>query len=113
VVDDLTDAMQRVCGAGRVTCRFTHVYADGPAPYYTFVAPTRFGSEVAMWRELKAAASEALQRHGGTITHHHAVGRMHRPWYDRERPALFAELLGASRRSLDPAGILNPGVLTG
>ena len=57
------------------------------------------------------AASDALARSGGTITHHHAVGRMHRPWYDRERPPLFAEVLRAAKRTLDPDGLLNPGVL--
>ena len=71
---------------GRVTCRFTHVYPDGPAPYYTVIAPGRAARQLAQWAEIKAAASEALIAHGGTITHHHAVGRDHRPWYDRERP---------------------------
>jgi len=60
---------------------------------------------------IKAAASEAIISLGGTITHHHAVGRYHRPWYDRERPPLFAEALRAAKKSLDPEGILNPGVL--
>jgi alkyldihydroxyacetonephosphate synthase len=55
--------------------------------------------------------SDALQAAGGTITHHHAVGRVHRPWYDRERPALFGDALAAVKRTLDPHGILNPGVL--
>ena len=70
----------------RVMCRFTHVYPDGPAPYFTILAPARRGSEVEQWDEIKAAVSEALIDAGGTITHHHAVGRDHRPWYDRQRP---------------------------
>jgi alkyldihydroxyacetonephosphate synthase len=60
---------------------------------------------------IKLAASEALIRHGGTITHHHAVGRMHRAQYDRQRPELFAEALRAAKRGLDPQWMLNPGVL--
>jgi len=48
---------------------------------------------------------------GGTITHHHAVGRLHRPWYDRQRPDLFAEALRAAKAVVDPRGIMNPGVL--
>ena len=68
-------------------CRFTHVYPDGPAPYFTILAPARRGSEVEQWDEIKAAVSEALIDAGGTITHHHAVGRDHRPWYDRQRPS--------------------------
>jgi len=105
------DALQRVCGSGSVTCRFTHVYPDGPAPYFTVMAPGRRGSELEMWGEIKAAASEALLRGGGTITHHHAVGRDHRPGYDRQRPEPFARALAAAKRELDPHGILNPGVL--
>ena len=105
------DALTRVCGGGEVSCRFTHVYPDGPAPYYTFNAPGKRGSELEMWTEIKEAASDAIIAAGGTITHHHAVGRDHRPWYDRQRPDLFADALRAAKNSLDPAGVMNPGVL--
>jgi alkyldihydroxyacetonephosphate synthase len=105
------DALRRVCGTGQVTCRFTHVYPDGPAPYYTMIAPARRGAELEQWAAVKGAASDAILRLGGTITHHHAVGRDHRPWYDRQRPAPFAAALVAAKAALDPAGILNPGVL--
>ena len=104
-------AVEEVCGAGTVTCRFTHVYPDGPAPYYTVLAPARRGSELAQWAEIKAAASEALLAAGGTITHHHSVGRDHRPWYDRQRPDRFADALRGAKAAVDPAGALNPGVL--
>jgi alkyldihydroxyacetonephosphate synthase len=98
-------------GAPRVSCRFTHVYPDGPAPYFTVIAPAVRGGEVEQWDEIKAAAAEAVIDGGGTITHHHAVGRDHRPWYDRQRPAPFAAALRAAKAELDPAGMLNPGVL--
>ena len=98
-------------GDGTVTCRLTHVYPDGAAPYFTVLAPARRGDELAQWDEVKAAASEAIAAGGGTITHHHAVGRDHRPWYDRQRPDPFAEALRAAKAAVDPAGILNPGVL--
>jgi alkyldihydroxyacetonephosphate synthase len=98
-------------GGPRVSCRFTHVYPDGPAPYFTILAPAVRGGEVEQWDEIKAAASEAVIEAGGTITHHHAVGRDHRPWYDRQRPEQFATALRAAKAALDPAGILNPGVL--
>lgn len=111
---DVGAAVTAVCGApGLLACRFTHVYPDGPAPYFTVLAPGRPGAEVAMWDELKMAASEAVHAAGGTITHHHAVGRDHRPWYDRQRPQPFAAALCAAKRALDPHGILNPGVLVG
>jgi alkyldihydroxyacetonephosphate synthase len=111
VMGAATDAVQRVCGAGTVTVRFTHAYPDGPAPYYSIIAPSRAGSQLDQWAEIKQAASDALIAQGGTITHHHAVGRDHRPWYDRQRPNGFAAALSAAKRALDPAGILNPGVL--
>ena len=111
VIDAVRDAVKRVCGVGSVACRFTHAYPDGPAPYYTVLAPGRRGSELEQWGEIKAAASDAIQRAGGTVTHHHAVGRDHRPWYDQQRPDGFARALRAAKNELDPAGILNPGVL--
>ncbi|HEY0319055.1 MAG TPA: FAD-binding oxidoreductase [Solirubrobacterales bacterium] len=98
-------------GSPRVSCRFTHVYPDGVAPYFTVLAPAIRGGEVEQWDEIKAAVSEALIEGGGTITHHHAVGRDHRPWYDRQRPAPFAAALRAAKAELDPGGMLNPGVL--
>ena len=97
--------------AGEVTCRFTHVYPDGPAPYFSFHALGRHGELQAQWRMIKQAASDAVIAGGGTITHHHAVGREHRPWYDAERPPLFAAALAAAKHALDPQGLLNPGVL--
>lgn len=104
-------ALREVCGGGRLSCRFTHVYPDGPAPYYTFVGMGRQGSELEQWAEIKHAASEAVLAAGGTVTHHHAVGRMHRPQYDRQRPDLFAAAYLAAKRAVDPKGLLNPGVL--
>jgi alkyldihydroxyacetonephosphate synthase len=111
VVEATERALQDTCGGGRVTCRFTHVYPDGPAPYFTVLAPARRGSELEQWDAIKVAASEAILAGGGTITHHHAVGRDHRPWYDRQRPEAFAQALRAAKASLDPGGVLNPGVL--
>jgi alkyldihydroxyacetonephosphate synthase len=96
---------------GQVTCRFTHVYPDGPAPYFTFHAMGRHGKLAEQWRAIKSAGLNEVIAGGGTVTHHHAVGRDHRPWYDRQRPPLFAEALKAVKRVLDPNGLLNPGVL--
>ncbi|MFE0464950.1 FAD-binding oxidoreductase [Kitasatospora sp. NPDC058965] len=96
-----------------VNCRLTHVYPDGAAPYFTVAVAGRPGAEVAVWDEVKAAATEILHRHRATVTHHHAVGRDHRPGYDRQRPEPFALALRAAKGALDPHGILNPGVLLG
>ena len=95
----------------RVTCRLTHVYPDGPAPYFTVLAPARRGDELEQWLEMKSAASGAILAAGGTITHHHAVGRDHRRWYDVQRPEPFAAALRAAKAAVDPDGLLNPGVL--
>lgn len=96
-----------------VNCRLTHVYPDGAAPYFTVLAAGRPDDGVALWDDLKAVAGEVLHRHRATITHHHAVGRDHRPGYDRQRPEPFALALRAAKDALDPRGILNPGVLVG
>jgi alkyldihydroxyacetonephosphate synthase len=111
VLERASRAVREVCGAGSVTCRFTHVYPDGPAPYFTILAPVRRGEELEQWAQIKQAASEAVIAEGGTITHHHAVGRDHRPWYDLQRPEPFAAAIRAAKSALDPGGALNPGVL--
>jgi alkyldihydroxyacetonephosphate synthase len=104
-------ALNETCGGGAMSCRFAYVYPDGPAPYYSVYAPGRPGQELEQWDAIKAAASEAIVALGGTITHHHAVGRDHRPWYLREVPELFTAALQATKAELDPSGIMNPGVL--
>ena len=105
-------AVRQVCGVdGIVNCRITHVYPDGPAPYFTVLAGGRPGMQLGAWDEIKTAAMEVLTRHRASVTHHHAVGRDHRPGYDRQRPEPFAAALRAVKATLDPRGVLNPGVL--
>ena len=108
VTDGLNEAQ---ASGGLITCRFTHLYPDGPAVYFTVIAPARRGVELEQWDLIKGAAAGAVMSAGGTITHHHAVGRDHLPWYDKQRPELFASSLRAVKSTLDPAGICNPGVL--
>jgi alkyldihydroxyacetonephosphate synthase len=106
------DVLKRVTGKpGMITCRFTHAYPDGPAPYYTFQALGRMTALLEQWQEIKAVANDVVVAAGGTITHHHAVGRDHRPGYTRECPPLFAEALRAAKAAVDPNGLMNPGVL--
>ena len=112
VKDATLRAIRDVTGRpGTCTVRFTHLYPDGPAPYFTWHA---FGDKARLVEQfwaIKAAASAAMVDAGGTITHHHALGRDHRTWYDRERPELFAEALKAVKQRLDPHRVLNPGIL--
>ncbi|MCA9536089.1 MAG: FAD-binding oxidoreductase [Myxococcales bacterium] len=110
VIQAVREVMKREAGRGFVSCRFTHVYPDGPAPYFTFVMPGREGGEIAQWQAVKQAASDAIIRHGGTITHHHAVGRVHQPWYAQQVPELFRAALRGAKRELDPVGVMNRGV---
>ena len=112
---DMASAIKQATGqTGQLTCRMTHVYPDGPAPYFTLAtraADGQVASALSAWREIKQAANEAVIKHGGTITHHHAVGRDHRSGYEKEVDPLFRRLLQAAKQSVDPQGILNPGVL--
>ena len=110
-VEQVKAAAAAALGEGLVTCRITHAYRDGAAPYFTVLGPVRRGEEAERWGRVKAAASEAILAAGGTITHHHAVGRDHRPYYDRQRPEPFARALRAAKAELDPRALLNPGVL--
>jgi alkyldihydroxyacetonephosphate synthase len=91
--------------------RVTHAYRDGCAPYYTVIARAREGAEEAMWRDVKAAITDAIVAAGGTSTHHHAIGRDVVPWHEKETAPLFREGLRAVKATLDPAGVMNPGAL--
>jgi alkyldihydroxyacetonephosphate synthase len=104
-------AARETGGAALVTCRITHAYPDGAAPYFTVIAPAVTGEELAQWDTIKRAMTTAMLDNGGTTTHHHAVGRDFREYYERERSPGFAGALAAAKRALDPNGILNPGVL--
>ena len=105
------ETMRARSGGGLLTCRFTHVYPDGPAPYYTFITSAEPGTELEVHAAIKEAVCDALIENGATITHHHAVGRLHKPWYRRQRPELFGRALVAVKAEMDPSGLMNPGVL--
>ena len=94
-----------------VMCHVSHVYPSGASLYFTFLARQDDGSEMDQWRAAKHAATDAIVASGGTITHHHAVGRDHAPWLEAEASALGVEALRAVKERLDPAGVMNPGKL--
>ena len=110
VTEALTTALAETGTPALVLCHISHVYPTGASLYFTVVAGQR-GNPIAQWRKAKTAASEAMVRAGGTITHHHAVGADHRPWMRDEVGDLGVEVLRAVKAVLDPAGILNPGKL--
>ncbi len=94
-----------------VMCHVSHAYPDGASLYFTFLARRRAGAEIEQWRAAKAAASEAIVAAGGTITHHHAVGRDHAPYMRAEVGEVGLAALRALKERLDPGGIMNPGKL--
>jgi alkyldihydroxyacetonephosphate synthase len=96
---------------GLVMCHVSHVYETGASLYFTFIARQRDGDELAQWRVVKDAASEAIVTGGGTITHHHAIGRDHARWMNSEVGEGGVQALRALKEELDPAGIMNPGKL--
>jgi alkyldihydroxyacetonephosphate synthase len=103
-------AVQKACGFGAVSTRSTHSYSDGLCLYFAFFGPGKHGSLVDQWWDIRAAAAEAVIAHGGTMSHHHAMGRDHQRWAAAEIPAPFRAAIRAAKRELDPAGLLNPGL---
>lgn len=110
---ETTKAIELITGKpSLVTCRITHSYPDGLAPYFTFGAYATPKTMIDIWKEIKLATNEICNSMGGTVTHHHAVGRDHRPnGYDKQRPELFSKVLISAKSTLDPKGVMNPGVL--
>jgi alkyldihydroxyacetonephosphate synthase len=95
---------------GLVMCHVSHVYETGASLYFTYLARQRAEDPLTQWHEVKRAASEAIVAGGGTITHHHAVGRDHAPWMAQELGEGM-RVLAAVKSELDPRGIMNPGKL--
>ena len=106
----LRDALTAQGTPPAILCHISHVYAAGASLYFT-VACAQLDDPVAQWRTAKAAVGDAILAAGGSITHHHGVGADHRDPYAEEIGPLGVALLRSVKRTLDPAGILNPGVL--
>jgi len=111
VGDAIRDSLAAQGTPGLVFCHLSHAYADGASLYFTFISRARSGGEIEQWRGVKRAASEAIVAAGGTISHHHAVGRDHAPYMEAEVGETGLEALRAIKERLDPAGIMNPGKL--
>jgi alkyldihydroxyacetonephosphate synthase len=94
-----------------VMCHVSHLYASGASLYFTFIARQEPGAELDQWRAAKHAACDAIVAAGGTITHHHAIGRDHAEWLADEIGPLGVEVLRAVKQRVDPTGIMNPGKL--
>jgi alkyldihydroxyacetonephosphate synthase len=111
VLQAIDHALRAAATPGLVMCHVSHLYETGASLYFTFLARQIEGEEIAQWHSVKHAASTAILEGGGTITHHHAVGRDHAPWMEREIGGEGVRALRALKAELDPAGIMNPGKL--
>jgi len=107
----IADALSAEGTPGLVMCHVSHLYETGASLYFTFIARQREGAELEQWAAVKRAASQSIVDGGGTITHHHAVGRDHAPWLQDEVGREGVAALRALKAELDPAGIMNPGKL--
>ena len=111
VRDAIAGALDSRGTPGRVMCHISHLYPDGASLYYTFIARQEEGAELEQWKSVKSAACDAIVATGGTITHHHAIGRDHVAWMPPEVGRQGIEMLRALKDRIDPQGILNPGKL--
>ena len=111
VGDAIRNSLAAQATPGLVFCHLSHAYADGASLYFTFISRARRGAELEQWAAVKRAACEAIVAHGGTITHHHAVGRDHAPYMEAEVGQVGLDVIRAAKERLDPAGIMNPGKL--
>jgi alkyldihydroxyacetonephosphate synthase len=107
---EVREALRASVGSPHVSCHISHVYATGASLYFTVMA-RQSPDPVAQWRAAKQAASAAITRAGATITHHHAIGRDHAPWLGVEAGTLGLDVLRTVKERLDPAWVMNPGVL--
>jgi alkyldihydroxyacetonephosphate synthase len=94
-----------------VMCHVSHLYRSGASLYYTFLARQQPEDAIEQWHAAKSAACDAIVANGGTITHHHAIGRDHVPWMPAEIGSVGIDLIRAAKQRLDPVGIMNPGKL--
>ena len=107
---DVRGALEGALDGAMVLCHVSHVYETGASLYFT-VAAKATEDPLVQWQAAKSAACDAIVDAGATITHHHAVGTDHRPWLAREIGPVGVQVLRAVKESLDPVGVLNPGVL--
>lgn len=105
-------AREERCGEKLVVgCHLSHTYPDGASLYFTLLGRQREGAELAQWQEIKTLATDTLLANGGALSHHHGIGTDHRAWMAQEQSPLGLQVLKDLKKSLDPAGLLNPGKL--
>nr|WP_280116260.1 FAD-linked oxidase C-terminal domain-containing protein [Leucobacter coleopterorum] len=106
----LKDGFSAIGSKSYIMCHVSHIYPTGASLYFTVLANIR-EEPLDAWRKIKALTNDAILAAGGTISHHHAVGRDHAPWLREEVGETGVRILQAIKRELDPQGILNPGAV--
>lgn len=106
-------ALEQVCGGGGVLCRMTHCYPDGVALYFSFYGLGRHGELLDQWWQVRELAAQVVLKQGGTLSHHHSMGRDHGRWAQAELPAGYRAAVAGAKRALDPQGMMNPGMWWG
>jgi alkyldihydroxyacetonephosphate synthase len=112
VTDALTTSLSEQGTAPVVLCHISHIYPTGASLYFTVLCK-QLDDPIAQWATAKSAANAAIRSAGAAITHHHGVGIDHKATYAEEVGPIALDVLRAVKASLDPAGILNPGILIG
>ncbi len=107
----IRETVPREGARGIVMCHMSHSYPDGASLYFTYIFPRALEGDIAQWKTIKTAATDAIVANDGTVSHHHGVGEDHIPWIVQEKGELGIEVLQAIKSTLDPKGILNPGKL--
>jgi alkyldihydroxyacetonephosphate synthase len=98
--------------AQAVACHLSHLYPSGSSLYFTFLIGAADDREAeASYRAAWHAAAKSCTEAGGTITHHHGVGRLKAPFLAQDLGETGTAVLNTIRAALDPAGIMNPGGL--
>ncbi|WP_341945353.1 FAD-binding oxidoreductase [Microbacterium sp. LWH11-1.2] len=112
VTDALRTGFADAGAKSSVMCHVSHIYPTGASLYFTVLAGIR-SDPLTVWEPVKARTNDAILAAGGTISHHHAVGRDHAPWLAQEIGETGVRILAAVKRELDPRGIMNPGAVIG
>jgi alkyldihydroxyacetonephosphate synthase len=111
IKESIENAIRAMGVSGLAFAHVSHAYRDGASIYLTFITPQVKGKEAEQWLRIKKAATDCIMRNGGTLSHHHGIGKDHTPWIRQELGVNGLALLKAMKRQLDPEGIMNPGKL--
>jgi alkyldihydroxyacetonephosphate synthase len=109
IVDTAQNFGERVL----IMTHLSHIYRDGASIYTTYLFRRTADPDEVLerWQAMKAAASQEIQTHGGTISHQHGVGIDHKPSLPTEKGELGMAAIRSLCQTFDPEGIMNPGKL--